>query len=422
MSLIRRLPVGISIYCLCIGAIIFVYSFIGHELHETSHEDETANLSSPKPSETSPEDAGFSSSGLRNIDAAVEESIREGELPGAVVLVSRYGKTAYLKAFGNRALKPEREPMTIDTIFDIASMTKVVATTPAIMQLVDNGRVRLGDPVKRYLPKFTGGGKDDVTVGQLLTHYSGLRPGFGEGKEWVGYETTLNEIWKERITGKPGRSFAYSDLNFIVLAEIVRVVSGKGIDVYSREHIFEPLGMTETAFRPPADWTVRIAPTEMRLVPPQLPKGAKPEYKMLRGDVHDLTVWRMGGVSGQAGLFSSARDLAIFARTLLNHGVYGGVRLLSEAAVTAMTSPQSPPRAEDVRGYGWDISSEYSSPLGDLFSGGYGHTGFTGTSIWIHPPSDSFIIILSNRVHPSGGKNINHLRGVVANIVAASII
>jgi len=421
VSLLRRL-FGVFIYCLCIGVIIFIFSFFGHELHETSPEAETVSLSSPKLSETSPEDVGLSSSSLLNIDAAVEESIREGELPGAVVMVCRHGKTAFLKAFGNRALKPVREPMTTDTIFDIASMTKVVATTPAIMQLVDKGVLRLGDPVKRYLPKFTGGGKDDVTVSQLLTHYSGLRPGFGEGKEWVGYETTLNEIWKEKITGKPGRSFAYSDLNFIVLAEIVRVLSGKGIDVYAREHIFEPLGMTETAFRPPADQMARIAPTEMRLGPPQLPKGAKPEYKMLRGEVHDLTVWRMGGVSGQAGLFSSAGDLAIYAQTLLNHGVYGGVRLLSEAAVTVMTSPQSPLRAEDVRGYGWDINSEYSSPLGDLFSGGYGHTGFTGTSIWIHPPSDSFIIILSNRVHPYGGKNINHLRGVIANIVAASIV
>jgi CubicO group peptidase (beta-lactamase class C family) len=315
--------------------------------------------------------------------------------------------------------------MTTDTIFDIASMTKVVATTPAIMHLVDKGVLRLGDPVKRYIPKFTGGGKDDITVRQLLTHYSGLRPGFDPAKEWFGHAAALEEIWKERVSGTPGRSFAYSDLNFIVLAEIVRAVSGKTLDVYARENIFAPLGMTETAFQPPSDWTARIAPTEMRQSPPQ-PKGAKPtDYKMLRGEVHDLTTWKMGGVSGQAGLFSSARDLAIYAQALLNHGgVYGegGERFLSEAAVTAMTNPQSPPQAVNIRGYGWDMDSEYSSPRGDLFSGGFGHTGFTGTSIWIHPPSDSFVIILSNRVHPTGGKNINHLRGVIANIVAASII
>ncbi|MDR0310436.1 MAG: beta-lactamase family protein, partial [Acidobacteriota bacterium] len=391
------------------------------KLPETS--SAAANLSAAESPEASPQEAaGFSSSGLRDIDAAVEASIKDGELPGAVVLVARNGKTAYLKAYGNRAVKPATEPMTTDTIFDIASMTKVVATTPAIMQLVDKGILRLGDPVKRYLPKFTGGGKDDITVRQLLTHYSGLRPGFDPAKEWLGHAAALEEIWKERVSGTPGRSFAYSDLNFIVLAEIVRAVSGKALDVYARENIFAPLGMTETAFQPPSDWAARIAPTEMRQSSPQ-PKGAKPDdYKMLRGVVHDLTTWKMGGVSGQAGLFSSARDLAIYAQALLNHGVHGGERLLSEAAVTAMTSPQSPPQAANIRGYGWDMDSEYSSPRGDLFSGGFGHTGFTGTSIWIHPPSDSFVIILSNRVHPSGGKNINHLRGVIANIVAASII
>jgi CubicO group peptidase (beta-lactamase class C family) len=337
--------------------------------------------------------------------------------------VGRHGKTAYLKAFGNRAVRPATERMTTDTIFDIASLTKVIATTPAIMQLVDKGLVRLSDPVRRYLPKFTGGGKDDITVRQLLTHYSGLRPGFDPAKELFGYTTALDEIWKEKVSGAPGRSFAYSDLNFIVLAEIVRTVSGKTLDVYAEENIFRPLGMTETAFRPPAGQSARIAPTEMRQSPPQ-PKGAKPtDYKMLRGEVHDLTTWRMGGVSGQAGLFSSARDLAIFAQAILNRGVAGAgdERFLSEAAVAAMISPQSPPQAANIRGYGWDIASEYSSPAGDLFSGGFGHTGFTGTSIWIHPPSGSFVIILSNRVHPTGGKNINHLRGVIANIVAASI-
>ncbi|MCL2877320.1 MAG: beta-lactamase family protein [Acidobacteria bacterium] len=425
MFLIRRFVFGIVACGLCLGGIIFTQSLIRGNMPETS--TEAAGLPSSELSEASPEEAGFSSSGLQNIEAAVEASIKDGELPGAVVLAARQGKIAYLKAFGNRAIKPGPEPMTTDTIFDIASMTKVVATTPAIMQLVDNGSLRLGDPVKRYLPKFTGGGKDDITVSQLLTHYSGLRPGFDPSREWFGHAAALEELWKEKVSGTPGKSFAYSDLNFIVLAELVRAVSGKALDVYAREHIFLPLGMTETAFQPPADWTARIAPTEMRQNAQQMMKGIKPaEYKMLRGEVHDITVWKMGGVSGQAGVFSSARDLAIYAQTLLNRGVFynseGGERLLSEASVAAMTSPQSPPQAANIRGYGWDINSEYSSPLGDLFSGGFGHTGFTGTSIWIHPPSDSFVIILSNRVHPSGGKNINHLRGVIANIVAASIL
>ena len=420
MLLVRRFGFGIVICSICFGCIFFIHSFVSSELPETS--PEAAGFSSYELIEAAPEEAGFSSSRLRNIDAAVQESIEEGELPGAVVLVARHGKIAWLKAYGNRSVKPETEPMTSDTIFDIASLTKVVATTPVIMQLVENGVLRLGDPVKRYLPKFTGGGKDDITVRQLLTHYSGLRPGFDPAKEWFGYAAALEEIWKEKVSGTVGKTFAYSDLNFIVLAEIARAVSGKSIDVYARENIFDPLGMTETTFLPPADWAPRIAPTEMRESPPA-PKGTKPlEYKMLRGVVHDLTVWKMGGISGQAGLFSSARDLAIYAQTLLNLGVYKGERVFSEAAVAAMTSPQSPPQAVNIRGYGWDINSEYSSPLGDLFSGGFGHAGFTGTSIWIHPPSNSFVIILSNRVHPTGGKNVNHLRGVIANIAAASII
>ena len=422
MFSIRKFVFGIIICGLCLGALVFNRSPVRGELSETL--PRTAKHSSYEPPETTqlPEtDAkttGFYLSGLQDIDAAVDASIKDGELPGAVVLVSHRGKTVYLKAFGNRALKPEPEPMTTDTIFDIASLTKVVATTTAIMQLVDKEMLRLGDRVRRYLPKFTGGGKDDITVEQLLTHYSGLRPGFNPSIEWFGHAESLEELWRDRVVGTPGRTFAYSDLNFIVLAEIVHTLSGKTMDVYAREHIFAPLGMTETAFLPPADWTARIAPTEMRQSAP----GTKPvELKMLRGGVHDLTVWKMGGVSGQAGVFSSARDLAIYARMLLNRGVYGGERLLSEAAVAAMTSPQSPPRATNVRGYGWDIDSSYSSPRGNLFSGGFGHTGFTGTSIWIHPPSDSFVIILSNRVHPSGGKNINNLRRTVADIVAASI-
>ena len=421
-TLMRRFIFGMVICGLCFCGIIFTRSVIRGERSEASIEE--VALSSPYVLiETMPDDAGFSSSGLQNIDAAVEASIKAGELPGTVVLVVRHGKIAYFKAFGNRALKPEPELMTRDTIFDIASLTKVVATAPAIMQLVDRGVLRLGDPVNYYLPAFTGGGKENITVRQLLTHYSGLRAGFDPAKEWMGYTAALEEILKDKTINTPGRSFVYSDLNYIVLAEIIRAVSGMPLDVYAREHIFRPLGMTETMFNPPVELIKRIAPTEMRQHPPGVTKGSKQaEFKMLRGGVHDLTVWKMGGVSGQAGVFSNAYDLAVYAQTLLNRGIYDGERVLSEAAVIAMTNPQSPPQAENIRGYGWDIDTDYTSPRGDLFPGGFGHTGFTGTSIWIHPPDDSVVIILSNRVHPSGGKSINHLRGVIANIVSASII
>ncbi|MDR1726650.1 MAG: beta-lactamase family protein [Acidobacteriota bacterium] len=385
-----------------------------------------------EPVDAAPEAAGMDASGLQGIDKAVTDAIAAGELPGAVVVVARHGKVVYRKAFGMRAVAPAPEAMTVDTIFDIASLSKVVATTPAVMQLAERGAVDLNAPVKRYLPRFAGGGKDAITVRQLLTHYSGLRPDFDLSVEWSGYDAAIGELYKEKVVAEPGRKFAYSDLNFIALAEIVRVVSGQRLDAYAEEHIFAPLGMDETAFTPPAAWRDRTAPTEPRKNTLKYLKGKStlPEYDaILRGDVHDATTWRMDGVSGHAGVFSTARDLTLYAQALLDRGAFcrdcGGARvdgrLMSEASFAAMTSPQSPAGAAQVRGYGWDIASTYASPRGNLPEGGFGHTGFTGTSIWIHPPSDSFIIILSNRVHPAGGKNINRLRSAVANAVAAAM-
>ncbi len=371
-----------------------------------------------------PEAVGLLSSRLGRIEEAVNASIRAKEIPGAVILVARHGRIGYLKAFGNRSVEPTSEAMTIDTVFDMASLTKVVATAPSIMVLVENGSLRLGDKVKRYLPKFTGGGKDNITVHQLLTHYSGLRPDFDLSKHWSGYESALEELWKETTQSEPGKEFAYSDLNFITLGEIVHAVSGKTLDVFARENIFEPLGMTDTTFRPPAEWRSRIAPTESRRHTLEYLKGKWTEEisdEILRGEVHDPTAWRMGGVAGHAGLFSSAADLAIYAQMLLNRGFFQGKRVFSPITVQAMTSPESPRGALQLRGFGWDIDTSYSSPRGDLFSGGYGHTGFTGTSLWIHPPTDSFMIILANRVHPDGKGDATHLRGVVADIVATAI-
>ncbi len=373
--------------------------------------------------QTKPESVGLLSSDLRYIDDAVAASITAGELPGAVVLVARHGQIAYLKAFGNRAIEPSTEPMTVDTIFDMSSLTKVVATTPSVMRLVENGSVRIEDRVRRYLPNFSGGGKDPITVRQLLTHYSGLRPDFDLSKPWAGRAGALEELWKEKTDSEPGKEFAYSDLNFIALGEIVRAVSGKSLDVFAQEQIFLPLGMTETFFRPPSGLMRRIAPTEPRKNTLQYLKGQPAESldKMVRGEVHDPTAWKMGGVAGHAGLFSTAQDLAIYAQMLLNGGTYQDKRILSPMTVDAMTRPQSPTGSLQVRGFGWDLESTYSAPKGDLFKGGYGHTGFTGTSLWVHPASDIFVIILSNRVHPDGGKDINHLRGVIANIVASAI-
>jgi CubicO group peptidase (beta-lactamase class C family) len=371
-----------------------------------------------------PDSVGLLAGQLQLIDGAVAAAIEAKEIPGAVVLVARRGSVAYLKAFGHRAVEPSTEPMTTDTIFDMASLTKVLATAPAIILLVERGAIRLDDRVKRYLPQFTGGGKDAITVRQLLTHYSGMRPDFDLSRSWEGYDAALQELWKETTQGEPGKEFVYSDLNFIALGEIVRAVSGKKLDAFSRENIYDPLGMSETRFNPPPAWRARIAPTESRTRSLAYLKGQGTPAEssgFLRGEVHDPTAWRMEGVAGPAGLFSSARDVAIYTQMFLDRGVHEARRFLSPLAVQAMTTPQSPPSALPLRGLGWDIDTSYSSPRGDLFGSGYGHTGFTGTSLWVHPASETFVVILSNRVHPDGKGDATHLRGVIANIVAASI-
>ena len=315
--------------------------------------------------------------------------------------------------------------MTTDTIFDVSSLTKVIATATSIMMLVENGILRLEDRVRRYLPGFTGGGKDSITLRHLLTHYSGLPPDFDLSKNWSGRQAALEELWKIKTDTDPGNAFAYSDLNFIALGEIVNAMAGVPLDQFAKEHIFVPLGMIDTCFRPPSKLIRRIAPTEPRKNTLQYLRGQGSRTNMdqiLRGEVHDPTAWRMGGVAGHAGLFSSAKDIALFAQMLLDKGSYENGRLLSPLTVEAMTRPQNPDHAPQVRGFGWDIDSTYSSPRGDIFKEGYGHTGFSGTSLWIHPPTGTCIIVLTNRVHPNGGKDINHLRGTIANIVASAVM
>lgn len=373
---------------------------------------------------SSPEAIGLVGPQLERIDDAVARAIAEREVLGAVVLVARRGKIGYLKAFGQRAVAPRSEAMTTDTIFDAASLTKVLATAPSILLLVERGDLRLDDRVRRYLPEFIGAGKDAITVRQLLTHYSGLRPDFDLSVPWEGYDATLEELWKESVRFDPGKEFIYSDLNFIALGEIVRRVSGKPLDVFAREGVYEPLGMRDTGFNPPPDRMPRIAPTESRGRSAAYLKGRADGDgdAMLRGSVHDPTAWRMGGVAGHAGLFSTARDVAIYAEMLLQRGTYLGKRIFSPLGVAAMTSAQSPRSASAIRGFGWDIDSSFSVPRGDLFGAGFGHTGFTGTSLWAHPPTDTFVVLMTSRLHPDGRGDVTHLRGVVANIVAAAVV
>ncbi|MGC2646694.1 MAG: serine hydrolase domain-containing protein, partial [Candidatus Sulfotelmatobacter sp.] len=336
---------------------------------------------------------------LSSVDAVIEQAIHDGNIPGAVLLVGHNGHVIYRKAYGNRALEPRREPMTLDTIFDLASLTKVIATTTAVMQLVEQGKVRLNDPVAKYLPEFAQNGKDDVTIRQLLTHYSGLAPDLDLKTPWEGKDTAYRMAFAETPQDPPGSRFSYSDINFIMLGALVERVSGESLDEYCERHIFLPLKMMHTRFLPPAAWRAKIAPTQY-----------DENEHMLRGVVHDPTARRMGGVAGHAGLFSTADDLAKFAQTLLN----GGGGILSPLSVEKMTQPEQPPSAPVLRGFGWDIDSPFSSNRGDLLPiGSYGHTGFTGTSIWIDPTTQTYIILLTNAVHPRGKGNAIALRSEV---------
>lgn len=358
---------------------------------------------------------------LARIEVVVREAITAGELPGAVVLVAHRGRTVFRQAFGLRAVRPVREPMTVDTIFDLASLTKAVATAPGVMVLVEEGAIRLRDRVARYLPGFERHGKDAVTIEHLLTHVSGLRPDLPLEEEFQGTGEALQRVFEERLEAPPGEAFIYSDLNFLLLGEIVRRVSGMPLDVFATERLFNPLGMRDTSFRPGADRTARIAPTEA-CTPLGWPCGG-PEAVMLRGTVHDPTARRMGGVAGHAGLFGTADDLARFGALLLAGGrAPSGAALLSPLTVARMTRPSTPAGLPEVRGLGWDIDSRYSSNRGDLFArGSYGHTGFTGTSIWIDPQTETVVVFLSSRVHPDGGGNVVRLRGLVATLAAAAV-
>jgi len=344
---------------------------------------------------------------LSAVDAVIQQAISDGTIPGAVLIVGHDGQVIYRKAYGARALEPRREVITLDTVFDLASLTKVIVTTPAVMQLVEKGKVRLNDPVAKYLPEFAQNGKEDITVRQLLTHYSGLEPDLDLKIAWEGKQTAYGMAMALTPDDPPGSKFSYSDVNFIVLGELVERVSGQTLDEYALRHIFVPLKMMHTRFVPSAAWRPRMAPTQY-----------DENERMLRGVVHDPTARRMGGVAGHAGLFSTGDDLAKYAQALLN----GGDGILSAMSVEKMTRPEQPPAAPVLRGFGWDIDSPFSSNRGDLFPvGSYGHTGFTGTSMWIDPTTKAYIILLTNAVHPRGKSNAIALRSKVATAVAAGL-
>lgn len=376
---------------------------------------------SPKPTDE------FRPARLAEMDAAINAAIASNRAPGAVLWLERRG-AAYHQAYGQRAVTPAAEPMTEDTVFDAASLTKVIATTPAMMKLIEAGKVSVDAAVTNYVPEFTGKGKEAITIRNLMTHSSGLRPSLPRTEPWLGHATALTVACAEPLPDKPNSLFRYSDINFILLGFVVERVTGEPLEEFCAREIYRPLGMTNTGYRRYAPTrplglptnaitslfsapTNRIAPTE----------ALTNVGVVLRGFVHDPTARFMGGVAGHAGLFTTAADLARFSRMMLGGGTLDGVRLFKPETVKLMTSVQSPPGLPR-RGLGWDIDSAYAGQRGTNFPvGGYGHTGWTGTSLWIDPFSETFVIFLSNRNHPSEAGNILALRRQLGSLAALAV-
>ncbi len=348
---------------------------------------------------------------LKKMDRAIASSIKRKRLPGGVLWLE-HGGQVYKKSYGNRSTVPKSEAMTLDTIFDAASLTKVIATLPSVMKLIEEGKIGLEDKVIKYLPELTGDrNKSAITIRHLLTHTSGLLAGIRRGYQWQGYEHGIMLATSEASSDSGGKYYRYSDLNFILLGEIVGRVSKQRVDRFAATHVFEPLKMTDTTFLPAPGLQARIAPTT------RMEDGT-----ILRGLVHDPTSRAMGGVTGHAGLFTTAHDLARYAHMLLNGGELEGVRILQPESVKLMRTVQSPEFITARRALGFDIDSPYAGPRGNTFPlGSFGHTGWTGTSLWIDPFSKTFVIFLSNRNHPSGG-NVVSLRHQLGTLAAESII
>ena len=398
-----------------------------------------------------PNAVGMSAEKLGQIDAIVEKDIADKKLPGAVVIIGRKGKIVYRKAFGNRALVPNVEKMTIDTIFDVASLTKPIATATSIMILVERGQLRLNDTIGKFIPEIEDEAAKKVTIQQLLTHISGYRPDFDLGEKWTGRDGMLGALKKEKLRNPAGTKFVYSDIGFIVLGEIVQRANGKNsvdfiknyevvnefretnLREFATNNFLSNLGMKRSGF-------LLIEPlnrkdetfVEKNIAPTENIKGqqsylggtfdGKDGDKILRGQVHDPTAYRMGGVAGHAGLFSTADDLARYCQMMLNGGILDGKRIMSAQTIAKMTAPYVVSETGDTRGLGWDMNTSFSGNRGEFFPlGSFGHTGFTGTSVWIDRVSQTFVVFLSNRVHPDGKGDVTPTRAKVATIAAAAI-
>ncbi len=361
-----------------------------------------------------PEEVGASSSRLDRIDAVVKQALARGDAPGAVVLITHRGKVVFRRAYGLRSKQPAETPMTVDTVFDLASLTKPLATASSVMLLVEQGKLRPSDLVARHLPAFAAKGKDKITVEQLLLHTSGLIADNPVSDYQDGHEKAIQNICDLTPANPPGAKFVYSDVNFILLGELVERLSGMPLDEFTKKNLFTPLGLTTMGYKPDASLKDRFAPTEKR------------EGHWLAGEVHDPRAALLGGVAGHAGLFATADDLAVYAQMLLNGGAWNDKRILSALTVKRLTTPHAIPLGNGDLGqrtYGWDVRTPYSGNRGELFFPGssFGHTGFTGTSLWIDPASETVVILLTNRVHPDGKGDIRRLWNQISTLAASAL-
>ncbi|MGE5101211.1 MAG: serine hydrolase domain-containing protein [Deltaproteobacteria bacterium] len=358
-----------------------------------------------------PRAVGMSSERLAKIDHVIERGISAGGYPGAAVVVGRRGAAVWEKGFGKLSWEKGSTPVVAErTIYDLASLTKVVGTTTAVMVLYDEGKIRLDDPVSVYVPEFSGGEKDRVTVRMLLEHRSGLPAGRDLWRIAHSPEEARAAVITTPLGCEPGRCYEYSDLGADMLGFVVEAASGERLDQFLAERVFQPLGMTDTFFRPADSLKTRVAPTEV----------APPRGYPLQGEVHDENAYALGGVAGHAGLFSTAADLAVFAQMMLNGGEYNGTRIVADSTVALFTK-----RAAGTRALGWDTCAGSGGCGRYLGEDAYGHTGFTGTSLWLDPDRDMFVVLLTNRVHEARARRpakvISDVRADLADAAALAV-
>ena len=397
----------LSIRSLAVSILWLLVATFGHTM---------AVAEGPLVTTVAPADANFDEAKLAKIDELVAAALKNKQLPGCVVVIGRAGKVVLKKAYGNKRLQPTLEPMTTDTVFDLASLTKPIATATSAMILLDQKKIALDDPIAKYLPELAA--KDDApTIEHLLMHTAGYIADNNISDYQNGREVAIEKLIGQKLRTKPGMHFVYSDVCFMLLGLVVEKASGEPLDQFAKKNIFETLGMQETGYLPSDELKLRAAPTTMR-------DGA-----WIQGEVHDPRAHLLGGVAGHAGLFSTADDLAIYASAMLKHGTLGAASLMSDATWKEMLTPREvfsssrgSERRAQTRCLGWDHASGFSSNAPSGRSGlAIGHGGFTGTAMWIDPELDLFVMFLSNRVHPDGSGSVNRLAGEIGTVAVEAM-